>query len=74
MKGNQWFVTDLSEERFKELIYSILEKNKGKVIRWCTEEATEEDINRYGGICELDVMEYVIVNACLLSSEDDAER
>jgi hypothetical protein len=74
IKGNQWFVSDESVEGFKEIIYSILTRNKGKVIQYTIEEASEEDIERYGGICESDVMEYVIENACLLSSEDEAER
>lgn len=74
IKGNQWFVSDESVEGFKELIYSILDRNKGKKIQYSIEEASEEDINKYGGICESDLMEYIIENACLLESEEEAER
>lgn len=67
--GNQFFVLDESKHTIINTIISILKKNKNKKIRWNITEATDEDVERYGGICDLDVFEYVIERVCLINEK-----
>jgi hypothetical protein len=72
--NEQFFVLDEKKEDIIETIHNILRNNRNKKIQYHITEATENDINRYGGIADIDIFEYVIEKCCLLHDEDQCIR
>jgi hypothetical protein len=72
--NEQFFVLDETKEDIIGIIHNILRNNRNKKIRYHITEATENDINRYGGIADTDIFEYVIESCCLLHDEEQCIR
>lgn len=69
-----WFVIDSTISEIQSLIMNIGEKHENKKILYYINDATENDIENYGGIAELGVVEHVIEAACLLDVNTNEEE
>lgn len=70
----QWFVIDATIIETQELIKNIVNRYNNKKIEYSFKDATDQDIENYGGIQELDVVKYVIEQCCLLDEHGEPER
>lgn len=66
-----WFVLDETLSSIEKMLNDLAANHKGKKIMYSLKNATDDDINRYGGLSELYTAEHVIECCCLIDPNDD---